>query len=429
MRLTRLRQGKHSRFIFGNWGWPGVLNNDTVTTVTPSRYAIELRDKNFRLKGRLEGATTMAQWEWNRIGGCGRAVLKVDGNYLRFTIAPDDDIRIYLNNAGSGVTLWYRGYVQSVVPSLDTGNDGSMRLECMGYFGWLDRIIIQDGNAPKTFTSTEVSQIVTSIVDNFVVANSEITRGTIDASTFIPDMLSFKISARDALKTCYDLLGTIEYGVDQNLQFYWRNQSEAVSDKLYLGGNITKLQDRIDFRNIVNKIYFEGGNEGDSVFVATGSSQDSISRYGLHEEIISNGSISTNAVAQRYISGILTQRSKPIRQMSLTLKNTTKRFEASVPMGSIAVVDPDVAQARYLWGTTANGGANRLWGTSGNFGSNTIYGGVRKEQIDRISYTLSPQDGRIDAELQFGNSFAISRASAVLKEIEQIQNSIRQRSL
>ena len=429
MRLNRLRQGKHSRFIFGNWSWPAFTAEAAVTPVTPSRYAIELRDKNFNLKGRLEGATTSVQWEWNRIGGCGRAILKVDGNYLRFVIAPDDDVRIYLNNEGSGVTLWYRGYVQSVTPTLDTGNDGSMRLECMGYFGWLDRIVVQNGNAPKEYSSTEVSLIVRDIIDNFVVANSEITRGTVDASTFIPDMLSFKVTARDAIKTCYDLLGTIEYGVDQNLQFYWRTQDETVSDKLYLGGGITKLQDRIDFKNIVNKIYFEGGTEDDAVFVATGSSQDSIDRYGLHEEIVSNGSISTNAVAQRYISGILTQRSKPIRQMSLTLKNTKKRFEASVPMGAIAVVDPDVAQGRYLWGTTANGGANRLWGTSGNFGSNTIYGGVRKEQIDRISYTLSPQDGRIDAEIQFGNSFAISRASAVLKEIEQIQSTLRQRSL
>src|SRR3990167_5107143 len=76
-----------------------------IVHVSPSRYAIEIRDKNFRLKDRIENAVTNLQWEWNRIGGCGKATMTIDGNYLRLSVSPDDDVRIYLPNATSGATL------------------------------------------------------------------------------------------------------------------------------------------------------------------------------------------------------------------------------------------------------------------------------------------------------------------------------------
>lgn len=400
-----------------------------TTSITPSRYAVEIRDKNFYLKDRLENNVSNVTWEWNRVGGCGKASLTVDGNYLRVKVQPDDDIRIYLSNTTTGATLWYRGYVESVTPSIDSGNAGSLKLDVMGYSGWLDRIIVQDTNAPKVYTSTEVSEIVSSLVTTFAIPNCAITLGSIDGSGFTPDILSFKVSMKDALNTLADLIGTIEYGVDANLTFYWKNQSEAVVAKYYLGGNVTKISDRVDFKGITNKIYFEGGDPGTGTFVSTGLADDSIARYGLHEEIVSNGSIVTNSVANQYMSAYLAQKARPARQLSVSLKNITRRFEATVPMGAISVIDRDLTQSRYEWGTTANGGDNKKWGTLSSGGSGILWGGFRKDQIDRISYSLSPEDGRINADVQFGNSYAVSKASAAIKDLENIQESLRQRSL
>ena len=430
-RIIRWRQGKHSRNRFGycSYAYPEMSSTTELSTLSPSRYAIEIRDKDFRLKDRLENAVTGLQFEWNRIGGCGRCTFTIEGSYLRVTVAPDDDIRVYLPNESSGATLWYRGYVESVTPAIESGNDGSIRVECQGYFGWMERIIIHNSGAKKTYTNTEVSLIVQDIIDNFIVPNSSITRGTINASTFIPDTMEFKMTAKEALRTCYDLLGEVEYGINASLQFYWYTQSESLTDKFYLGGAVTKISDRVDFKRIVNKIYFEGGDSGGSAYTTTGTAQDSIDRFGLHEEIISNAAIVTNSVANRFISGTFTQRARPQRQLGVTLKNITKRFESSLPIGAISIVDPDVAQARFLWGRTANGGSNLIYGVSANSGSGKVYGGVRKEQIDRIMYSVSPQDGRIDAEINFGSSVAVSRASATIKEIEHIQNTLRQRSL
>lgn len=398
--------------------------------MNPSRYAIEIRDKDFVLKDRLENSVVSLQWEWNRIGGCGRCTLTIDGDYKRVNVSADDDIRIYLPNSTSGATLWYRGYVETVAPQIASGNSGSIRVECIGYFNWADRIVVHDSEAVKVYTSQEVSLIVDDIIDSFLVPSSPIVAGTIDASSFVPDTLEFKGTAKEVLRTLFDLLGDVEYGVDASLSFFWRRQSSVISDKFFLGGSVIKITDRLDFKNILNKIHFEGGDVGGSTFTPTpATAQDSISRYGLHEEIVSNAAIVTNGVANQYMSSLLLQRARPASQLAVSLKNVTKRFEATQPMGAIAIVDPSTSQTRYKWGKTASGGANKIWGTLVNGGSGIVYGGIRSEQIDRVVYTMSPEDGRVDAELQFGNSIGNSRASAVLKRIEAVQNTLRQRSL
>jgi len=412
----------------------GIIGNYSsgtpVVTISPSRYAIEIRDKNFQLKRRIESHVTALSWEWNRIGGCGRATIKVDGNYKGFQVNPDDDVRIYLPKAGSGALLWYRGYVEAVSPIIQTGNSGSITIECTGYFGWLDRIIVHDSGASKVYTNQEVSAVVQNIVDNFIVGNSGITRGTIQSGNFSPDSISFKTTAKEAIRTLFDLLGTVEYGINENLQFFWYNQDPILKHVFYLGDKVVKITDRVDFKNIVNKIYFEGGEASPGVvFQATGQSQSSINRYGKHEEIISNGSIYTSNVASQFITSILRQRGIPARQLSISLKNTTKRFETSLPIGAASIVDSENNQTGAVYGTTAAGGSNKYYGSVLNGGSGQLYGGVAKHQVDRVQYQMSPEDGRVHAEVQFGTSIGYSRASAALRKLELEQNALRLRSL
>lgn len=414
-----------------------VLLRGTISTtpvvitdeVTPTRYAIELRDKDGNLKARLENIATGLRWEWNRKGGCGRCVFVIQGDYLQVDVQPDDDLRVYMPTSATAARLVYRGYVEAATPEIAGGSEGSIRVEAMGYFGMLARIIVNDEGSIATYSNQDVGLTVQSIIDDFVVANTDITRGTIDEGGFTPDTLEFKVSVREALETCADLLGAVEYGVDENLEFFWYNQVDTLRGKFYFGGNITKLTDLNDFRRIQNYIFFEGGEVDGAALEVQGSADDSITRYGRHEVVVQNGSVVTNIVAQQLISSLLSQSARPSRQLSIRLVNTTLRFEDTLPLGRYAVIDPDATQARYLWGTTANGGDNKIWGKAANGGSHILWGGIRKEQIDRISYTVSPEDGKWDAEVQFGSSVGFSRSSATIKQLQQIQSALRQRSL
>ncbi|MBI4430713.1 MAG: hypothetical protein HY587_03260, partial [Candidatus Omnitrophica bacterium] len=113
-------------------------------TITPNKYAIEIRNKAFFLQRRLEAYASNIRWEWNRIGGCGRCTFAVEGDNTRIAVQADDDVRIYLpNEDGLTAALVYRGYVDSAAPSVSGGKE-SIQVECAGYFDWFKRIIVHD---------------------------------------------------------------------------------------------------------------------------------------------------------------------------------------------------------------------------------------------------------------------------------------------
>lgn len=396
--------------------------------VAPNRYAVELRDKGFYLKARLEPYVTSLKWEWNRIGGCGRCTLTVLGDYNRFKANADDDLRIYLPKADLTAELWYRGYVESVAPTISGGQE-AIQIECNGYFGWMSRVIVHDAGEEKEYTNAEITTILSDIIETFIEPNSSITLGTVQPSRYSVDQLNFKSDVSDAINTLIDLVGAVECGVDENLSFFWYNQSSEITERFFLGDKVTKNNDRFDYKSIVNQIFFEGGKVSGVAYKRTGGSVSSVNRYGKRESIISNGSIVTDSTAQQYISGILRQDGKPKRQTTLSLMNLDHRIERNKPMGLMTIRDSTIAQDTPIYGTTANGGSNIYYGTRLHGGSGRYYGGISKYTVDRVSYTLSPQDGRVHADIQFGDSLAISRASASLKRMEENLNAVRQRSL
>lgn len=406
-----------------------------TTAITPNKFAIEIRDKAGNKKYKVDAYATAPQWEWNRFGGCGACSFSLPGDYLGYTLEADDDVRIYLPNAdGLTATLWYRGYIEAVNPSLQGSAAGDIKVECMGYFGMMDRILIHDNEDQKIYDSAELSLMVTDIVTNFIAPNSSIVAGTIDASDYTPDELVFKVSVHDALQTIFDLAGSVECGVDANLNFFWRNQVSTLRQIYHVGVDVAKVSEKINHKDIVNKIHFEGGNvsadtSGQDVLKALGYSQMSIDKYGLHETLMQNGSIVSNIVAQRYMSSLLAQKAVPQRQVDVSLRNIATRFEATQPMGTITIYDHDSAQTKTKWGKTASGGDNKIWGKKINGGSNQLWGGTRKTQIERIVYTMSPEDGKVHADLTLGVPVAFSRASAQMKQIETNVATVRQRQI
>lgn len=399
------------------------------TALSPSRYAIILSDKDGNVKGRLEHLATNIRYSWLAQGGCGPLRFTIPGDYIRITVNPDDDVQIWLPNETSGATLVYRGFVEAVTPSLNTGDAGDINVEANGYFALFERIVVQSSGNPREFDSVEISSIVNQIITDHVLPYGPITLGTIDASSFTPDILSFKTTIREALQTLADLAGAVEYGVDVNRQFFWRNRSTTITHKFYLGDKVVKLNDKIDFKKIFNKLYLEGGDVDGATFVLTATSQASIDRYRLREKLVSNGSIISTSVGNKYLSSLLKQQAGLSRQLSINLISTKKRLEASLPIGAVSVVDPDTAQTSALYGTTGNGGSNKLYGTVGTGGANQLYGGVTRGQVDRINYSINPKDGRFDAEIMFESYENVSPASATLKQIQQNLDALRQRGL
>jgi len=400
-----------------------VIVNLVETDVESKGYKIELRDKDGNLRQYLTPFVSKVSWEWRRIGGCGRAGITLDMDYRKIDFGPDDDIQIRI---GSGTTskLVYRGWIAKITPSLKIGQQ--IKLDVRGYFDKLIKLMVQDNGADKVYENYNILNIVTDLVDTYVTPNSDITKGTIDAGGYSPDTITFKTSVKAALRTLADLEGQVEYGVDEDLNFFWTNQSDVLVRKWFVGNNVTKFERRINWDALVNKIYFEGGELSDgSKYIKTAEASDSQDSYFLAEKIEGNSSITTSSVADQYLGSILRDKSKPQLEMRVSIANTDIRLEDSIPLGKVAVADADYDQNINIVGKTASGGSNLIVGRITAGGSNAIVGGIFKDQIELIKYKMSNTDERFNIDITFGGT--ISESSARIKQIELLLDSVRQR--
>jgi len=323
-----------------------------------------------------------------------------------------------------GSKLAYRGYIEKINPQLSS--DQRITLDIMGYFGLLKNIVVHDNASTKTYENMEVSEIVNDIVDTFITPNSSITKGTIDTGNIQVDTLDFKVAVDASLKTLAELSGDIEYGVDENLVFYWRTEDTTVKHKFFVGSDIEMLERRFDWSGLINKIYFEGAEVNGVTFTATRSADDSISSFFLSERIIANSAVTTDSVADQYIGATLKQNSKPVMNLRAKIPNTNLRIEDTIPMGEVSFHDADHAQSMGKWGTSGNGGSGWVWGKAANGGSGKVWGSIYHAQINRIKYELSETSERFNIEIQLGDT--ILETAARLKRLELDVSSLRQRS-
>lgn len=384
-------------------------------------YNIELRDKGGYLRQYLTPYVPNVSWEWNRIGGCGRCRIKLLMPYRKIEFSADDDVQIRIRS-GTTSKLVYRGWISGITPSLKIPQE--IVLDVRGYFDKLNFFIVHNSGAKKTYANQSISDIVTNIIDTFITPNTSITKGTIDTATFTVDSIQFKIKVSEALKTLAELEGKIEYGVDENLVFFWRIQSESMRHKFIIGNNVELFERRVDWSQLINKIYFEGGEVSGSPYSKTAESQDSQTMYFLAEDIINNSSIITSNVADQYLSSTLRDRASPKLVLRLKVPNTTLRLEDTIPIGEIAVYDPDYDENLYIVGEAVDGGDDLTVGLLADGGSDALIGGVYQDQVERIVYALSNTEEKFNIEIALGG--AVFPEQATIKRLELLSSNLRQ---
>lgn len=396
----------------------------------PSKYSVQVRNKAGNLIRYLTPWVQSLSWEWRRIGGCGNCSMKLAVPYRDIDFNVLDDIQIRVKD-GSTTKLVYRGFVSSISPALSKSQDITVNIK--GYFDLLKTIIVQDTGIEKEYASDYVYEIVNDIVTNFIEANSSITApASVYEDTFTVDAIAFKTSVAAALDTLANLLGDVEYGVDENLEFYWQQESDTVNHKFFVGIDIEKLNRTKDYSDLVNKIYFEGAkDETTGVFKKTATSSGSISAYYLAEAILTNSAISTDTVADAYLTVLLQQKSSPKYKLSFDVPNTAKRLEDNIPMGKVSIYDDDYDRGpatKTVWGTTGNGGSNKKWGTIANSGDGALWGGgggAFQQQVEYVQYELSDTDGRFNLKIYTGGS--LDKFAAKVKQLELLTADLRQR--
>lgn len=383
-----------------------------------TNYNIELRDKNGSLKAYLTPYVTKLNWTWNRIGGCGNCQIEIKKPYRDISFEARDDIQIRIKS-GSTSKLVYRGYISESIPKMQINQ--KITLDVNGYFELLKKIIVHSSGDTRTYATDTIANIADDIADTFIVPNSPITiSGALTAGDFTVDSIQFFCTVENALRTLAEIQGDIEYGVDEDLVLYWNKQSDTINHKFFVGNNVDNFERRINWKNLVNKIYLVGGEVNDLKYKKTGENKDSQTLYWLNEEIVSNSSILTDEVALKYINAILSRKASPEYILRGSVLNTDIRMEDTIPMGKLVFYDAeyDKTTQEYIIGEAVDGGDDITIGELIDGGSNIFIGGVYSAQIESIFYTPSDTAGRFNIDIQLGDTTV--ELAAKLKQLELI---------
>lgn len=368
---------------------------------------VELRDTDFNILEILDNEVLNLSWEYNRIGGCGGFRFELPRPFCneRF-ISGDFNVRIYVrNDTTKAYDLWFQGIVEDKAPNV-RGTSETISVQGHGYQAQLSRIYVN-----QTYNSTEVSAIITSILDTYITPNTDITYsgGDITATGFTPDSIQFNTDALSAIQTLADLVGTREWGVDENRSFYFKQRSSTIGLLFPFGGNVTTFTDDDSFKDIVNRVVVQGGDVSGSPFAPspTGSAYNDVpsqTKYGRRDQVFQNSAIVTDAVAQQFAQSILTEKKDVIRRAKAELVDYEQRIEDTIPIPLFAIV------AR---GTLYN---EKFYGTF-------LYSGQITYQVNRINYSLQSADSSLRTSLDLGQPRPnIAEAIGQLKyQIEQLR--------
>jgi len=330
---------------------------------------IELRDKSFNLLEIMDKEFMNLSFGYSRIGGCDSFSFDLPREFCneRF-ISGDFNIRIYKrNDSTKDYDLIYQGLVEDKNPSVK-GQEETIQVSGHGYQVQLDRMYI----ANKTYTSTEVSEIVKDILDTYVVPYTDITydNDDIEITTFTPSSIKFNTTAKNALQTLADIVGLREWGVDKDRKFFFKQRSSAIGMRFVFGNKVTGFTSDDSFKDIINRVIIQGGDVSGTPYTNTYNNLVSQTKYGRRDQVISNSSVTEDDVAEQLADAVLNEKSDVVRRAKLELVDYNTLIEEAIPIPLVAMVSRGVAYGERRYGTF-------------------LYAGEISYQVNKITYKIN----------------------------------------
>lgn len=329
-------------------------------------YRIKISDRDLQAIDEVQGRANNITFEYDRNGGCGFFSLNVPARFLEeLSLGLNYNVKIYrLNRSTKAYDLWYQGRIENKNYSID-GVKETVNIRGDGYRSQLSDIYVD-----RDYSGQTVEDIVTDILDNDVVPNTDISYsgGDIVATGVTLDDIEFNCDALKAFTTLAEIVGTREWGVDRNRAFFFKARSETVNFSYTYPGKIIRYNEDDTSKEIVNRVILIGGDVGGVTFTRVGNDTGSQLKWKRRDKPMQNAAIVTNAVADQFIAAQFAEFSQPSFRARLDLRDE-RLIENTTPLGLFEII-PTLA----TYGT-------RKYQTG-------LYSGRISLQINRVSYTI-----------------------------------------
>lgn len=343
-------------------------------------YKIVVSDRYFNVIEEIQDIASNISWDYNRVGGCGSFKFDVPIRFCEETfLGGNFNVKIYRKNPTTrAYDLWYQGRIEDKIHNVQGVNE-KISIQGSGYQSQLKDIIVN-----STFTSQEISTIVTDVLDDDIVPNTDITYsgGDITATSFTPDSIDFNDKdGLDVFQTLADITGSREWGVDKDRKFFFKQRSSSVGLRFPLGSDGAVFSNDTSSHEIVNRVKITGGDVGGTPFTATYNDTASQNKWKRRDKAIQNSSIVTSQVASQYADAIFAEFRDVVTRGKLDLLKE-QLIESTIPIPLLQVIAKGIT-----WGT-------EKWGTF-------LYSGLVSYQVSRINYSLD-EVGNLKIGLQLG---------------------------
>lgn len=306
------------------------------------------------------------EWDYHRTGGCGqfRLLLREDFPELNDSVQDGWEIHIRIRTmtqanelynskgtAAQATTLaddltntqyetFYRGVIRSVQYE-QQGEERLVDIRGWGYIEQVNKVFVQ-----KTYKKgLKVKDIVDDILDRYLTPYTRIirpsdtfdptNRGIDPANYQLNGDLRFECTAFRALRFLSELQGDVEWGVDAERRFYWRNESSSVIKNIYTNEDAISVISGGRTSKRINQIKVEGEHCGPREHLTIRGDVTDITNRGLYEVAVEQPWLTDIQDSSRWADNIIADRKSRIDWKIVKVEDIDRRIERQHPIPKI----------------------------------------------------------------------------------------------
>lgn len=240
------------------------------------------------------------------------------------TIVHDYNVKIYVydQDAPNGVKK-FDGYISSYKPRFTSQGD-RVDVTLLSYGLKMDEMYLEDaGSTTLTYNSQDPSIILRDIMDKFAAAggNIDYTTSTIPLTGTTVSYTFNTMTYWEAAKKCLELAPSGWYlYIDQaNNVLYFQQRVDTADYLFLLDKHIEELIIEKTIENMVNTVYFRGGDPGTGILYKKYTRPGSITTFGTKAISMVDERVTVTATASTMANTVLDNRSGVELRTSITI--------------------------------------------------------------------------------------------------------------
>lgn len=293
------------------------------------RYLYKIYDTSNVLISTLSDFVDLPQFTSYINSGLGQLTFRLPRSIFSFdegnSIAQNNRVDVVCYDM-EGENIIYSGYISKYAPSLDKGRQFII-VTCLGYVTQTERFMAEDasGNTTLTYLSKDPNFILKDILDKFTAAGG-LPDYTGSSTTNTGTSVSYAFNTytvKEVLDKVIELAPVGWYYFINALNVVTFKSKDATANHTFvLGKDISTIIPEKSVENMVNRIYFTGGDVSGVQFYKKYSRAGSISTYGLYAQKVVDGSVTVETTADIIAGSILDRCDAPEVRTTLVIRDS-----------------------------------------------------------------------------------------------------------